>query len=206
MEYKTLFVSTSTRLVKYLDQKRQDQKSLQSFEITATFTAIIFFIIFAIKPAIVTITGLAAEINATQAASEKLRAKINQIVAAQDIFSQVQEKYSIIESSLPTRARYANIALQAEGIGQSFGIAVPSLLFTIPGEDQKNSIQKKIKINMGQETSFANGLEVVNQLKNNRRLIKINGVTFSANQNASASAKVTFSVSTDVLFWDQPTN
>ena len=59
---------------------------------------------------------------------------------------------------------------------------------------------------MGQETSFANGLEVVNQLKNNRRLIKINGVTFSANQNASASAKVTFSVSTDVLFWDQPTN
>lgn len=204
-EYKATIFSSSSKLIKYLDKKRQEKKAMQSFEIICTFMAITFFLIFAIKPAIITIMGLLGEIKSKENATTQLRTKINQIVMAQDIFSQVQERYEIIESALPKRPSYAALALQIEGSGQSIGLDTSQLSFGLTSNEKNTSDQKQVSVNINQLTSFNTGLNFIELLKANRRLIKIGTLTFStptSNSEATSSGNINFVVSTQGLYWD----
>ncbi|MCL4384358.1 hypothetical protein M1116_02800 [Patescibacteria group bacterium] len=206
IDYKQNLYSTSTRLIQYLDKQRQNEKTMQTFELVASFLLITFFLVFAIKPAITTIIGLIGEIQAKEAVSAQLKDKINQIVIAQDIFSQVQERYQIIDSALPDRPRYAQAAIQYQANGEKTGVNASTFDVGIQSKAKANTLQnvKSIDISIGDKTNFLAALNFIDALKRNRRLIRLKEFSLQ-NQNdktATDSGQLNFSINTQSLYWD----
>ncbi len=214
------FTASATSLFAYLEKQRQNEKTVKTFEIAATFGAIIFFAIFAIKPAVVTIIGLVGEIDAKKTVIAKLSNKINNIVQAQDIFSQVQERYQIIDDALPSRPRYGQAATQYQMIGQNSGIDSSKLEFGIangtPLTPTSSDAPISVSVPIQDQTDFANVINFINQINQNRRLIQINSISMGTKDlssqplqsadSASQSGKISFSVGTKMLYWPQTTN
>ena len=77
-------------LVDYLRRQRNNQSFYHTIELNATVFLIIFFVVFAIRPTVTTISSLVGDINAKEIQQTQLKTKINQIIKAQDLYSQVQ--------------------------------------------------------------------------------------------------------------------
>lgn len=87
---------------KKLNEYAQDEGKWQYLEAIITILATTFFIIFAIRPAVITIFGLVGEIREKRELSQRMQQKINVVITAQEEFATVQGKRDILESYLPS--------------------------------------------------------------------------------------------------------
>lgn len=70
-------------------------------EILATLLTICLLLIFAIRPTVVAISKLLAEIKNKEIILERMRSKVNKVVVAQEKFSQLQPKSYLIDQFYP---------------------------------------------------------------------------------------------------------
>lgn len=70
-------------------------------EILATLLTFCLLLIFAIRPVVVAISGLLAEIKSKEIIFERMRSKIGKIVVAQEKFSQLQPKSYLLDQFYP---------------------------------------------------------------------------------------------------------
>lgn len=184
--------SSMTRpLLEYLKKQRENQKLVKSVEITATFSLITFFLFFAIKPTVVTISTLVGDIQAKKILTKGLGAKIDDLIMAQDSFSTVQERYQIVESSLPDRTNIYNIYQQVTQTGTANGISLDK--FGLNLEEDKNTIDsqaKQVSIGFNVKNNYANAIKFVDDLLNNRRLINITSLNFGVDDSGDVVAPV----------------
>lgn len=87
---------------KFFEKYRKARDLWRYTEISLTLFATAFFVIFAIRPAVATISGLAGEIREKEAISLEMRKKINAVIAAQEGYALIQENTVLIDSFLPT--------------------------------------------------------------------------------------------------------
>ncbi|MBU1129888.1 type 4a pilus biogenesis protein PilO [Patescibacteria group bacterium] len=181
---KNLIVSQTKPLIEFLKKQRENKKFNQTIEITATFFLISFFLFSAIRPALTTISGLVGEIHAKQSLSGKMRSKINDLVLAQDTFSAVQEKYILIESSLPSVPKFAQASTQLKNITYDSGINLNEIKFGLNNKTDKSDPDSdmtafySIQIN-DDTTNFTKIPSLVQDLSENRRIMKINRIELS---------------------------
>ena len=97
--------SRLTPLFDYIKKRQENRKLRKTFELAATFILISFFLFFAIKPTALTISALIGDIKSKELLSREMRNKITEVISAQDLFSQVQERYSLVDSCLPALPR-----------------------------------------------------------------------------------------------------
>jgi hypothetical protein len=119
------------QIYKYLRRRREDQKFLNYIELSATFILISVFLFFAIKPTATTIFSLLGEIKSKQLYTSQMKAKIISVVEAQDLYSQVQEKYYVVESSLPDKPRFYQSALNLSSISQKSATSLEQINFNL---------------------------------------------------------------------------
>ena len=62
------------------------------------------------------------DIQSKELLTKQLRTKISDVIIAQDLFSQVQEKYSLVESSLPNNPGFYQATSQILGSSQNHQI------------------------------------------------------------------------------------
>lgn len=205
---KDITISKTAPIYEYLKKQQENRQFNKSVEIAATFTLISIFVFFAIKPAVTTISGLIGEIQAKEASSVQMRQKIDQIVAAQDAFSQIQEKYQLIEDILPTTPKYTDIAIQVEGIGYTSGVDLSAVNFSLEREHAQKEINTNlipVSLNIGQNTSFQPALDLIDHLNRNRRAIRVNSVSFTANRSVdkkeTTQAVLNFGAGLDIFYW-----
>lgn len=212
MEPKNNFFSSNSQLFRYLEKKQQNRQAVQTFEIVATIFTISFFVLFAIYPAISTISNLITEIKTKESLSDKLLQKINQVVLAQDAFVKIQEKYSIVDSAFPDYPKFTHIASQFQNIGRQVGVDTEKLNFGIPNSNTNRDTVTDLKtsniaVNVTDETDYATALDFINQIKSNRRLINIKAITLSKkednNENYDNNNIVSFTFSSEVLYWSK---
>jgi len=196
-------------LFDYLRKQQENKKFLKTIEISGTFLLIAFFSYFAIRPTVITISALNGDIESKKILKNELKEKINKVIEAQDLYSQVQEKYYVVNSSLPDMPKYYDASLQLVETSQKLGVVTDDLTFNLDPNAQKKALvdTKSFSVNTMFKSSFNNGLKIVSDLLNNRRIININGITFAVentkNQIAtpSASGNVVVNFSSLFYFW-----
>lgn len=209
-------ISQFKPLFDYVKKRQENQKFLRSVEITATFVLISFFMIFAIRPTILTISSLVGDIKSKQLLKTQLKTKIDKVIAAQDAFSQVQERYQIINDSLPDHPQYYQAADQIQKSSQDVGLDISTLTYGFQNSTKK-TIDPNVKlytISLNVDGRFNAAVNLISELLKNRRLINIDSLSVGVTQSSKApesteSATPSGSVSTgftaNFYYWS-PTN
>lgn len=181
-------------LFAYLQKQRENQKFLQSLEIGATFFLISFFAFFAIKPTLTTISSLVGDIKAKELLKTELKGKINNVITAQDLFSQVQEKYALVESSLPNNPAFFQAALQINSNLINNQISPGKINFAV-------NDNKTFSANISTSAAFPIALSLLDNLSQNRRLISFNNLVFSVGKNEDQSQKINLLLPLTFYYW-----
>lgn len=120
--------ANQNQLRSFLRRRQDDERFIKLTEFSATLILVAIFVIFAIRPAIVTIGSLYSEIQAKQQLKQELKQKINTIVIAQQNFAQIQSKYQILEQVLPEQSQLADAGVQFRGLLQNQNLTQPKTI------------------------------------------------------------------------------
>ncbi len=104
-----------------LYQRRADLKAYT--EILLSIVAVIFFIIFAIKPTVVTIANLFVKINAEQQTSDQMTTKINNLSIAQGLYNEQTNNINFLNQAVPNGPDIASYIRQVEGMIKKDGLS-----------------------------------------------------------------------------------
>jgi hypothetical protein len=189
----TKITSQIQPLFLYLQKQRENQKFIRSFELGATFLLISFFALFAIKPTLITISALVGEVKSKQLLQGDLKGKINDVITAEDLFSQVQEKYSLVESSLPNNPRFFQSATQINSVANNYQIFFDKLSFVT---NDSNSFS----VSISTIASFPTVLSLISDISQNRRLFGLSNINLSLGKDPQ-DQKINFSLPLNVYYW-----
>lgn len=177
-------------LYEYLKKREENARFFKSLEITATFLLVSFFLIFAIRPTVITISSLLGEIKAKQELSAQMKIKINSVVQAQDSYSAVQEKYDIIQDAFPSQPKYANFYSQLAGVGRNLNIDMHKLSFTLDNPS-RNDLPAGIgtfSVTITSKNDFGTNVEYIDQLSSLRRIMAIDNFGLNVIQDANSAS------------------
>jgi len=176
----------------YLDKQKENQKFIKMVEVGATFVLISFFTFFAIKPTVLTISALLGDINSKQLLTKDLKGKINNVIVAQDLFSQIQEKYYLIESSLPNSPRFSQALNQIDGAASVQQLEIEKLNFAIDNRFFTTSVSTN--------SSYLSAISLVSELSKNRRLMEFGDINISVDKDVK-DQKVNFIIPLNIYYW-----
>lgn len=205
MKYDKALVSNPTRLLSFLKEKRQQKSFRQSIEMSATFLLICFFLIFAIRPTIITISALLSDINSKKDLAEKYKKKINSVIQAQTLYSQAQSDYDLIASSLPSDYNFSQAVTQIKIISQNTSLSDKKIDFYIPEEIDKETKSAYYEYNFSNIIDFQNIQTLLSELAKNRRCLQITNLSL-VNQDITSQDvvdinKPKISVDTRFFYW-----
>jgi hypothetical protein len=206
-------VSRVKPLFDYLKKQQENRKFVKSIEIGATFILVTFFLVFALRPTIVTISALKGDIESKKILKEELRVKINKVIAAQELFSQVQERYAVVNSSLPDKPNYFDSATIVQQIAKKYNIPADSLAFTLDSDEVKEDQGiKSFSVGVGVNGPFTNALNFAADVLKNRRTDYISTISFATSADSastaspSASSGISTRFSTVFYYWPPATS
>lgn len=142
---------------------------------------------------------------------KELRVKINNVITAQDLFSQAQEKYQLINSSLPDRPNFFEAANQTQKTSQDSGIAINKLTINLSEnkETVSNPNLNTYSIGLVIDGQFSSVTKIISDLLSNRRLINIDSFIISrqkdspASPSASTNGGIKTSFSASFNYWPE---
>jgi Tfp pilus assembly protein PilO len=202
-------ISRIKPLYDYLRKKRENYRFVRTVEISATFILITFFLIFAIRPTVLTISSLWGDIQSKQILKKQMGSQIDNIVKAQDLFSLVQENYQIVNDSLPDRPEYSLAASQLQQVGNNSGLSLDSFGYDVQSNDKvsPNANVKNYQIPISISGSFTSVTKIIADLLQNRRLIDIGSIsigpsgTVLGSTTAGPSGVVTANFNSVYYYW-----
>lgn len=186
-----------------LYQRRADLKAYT--EILLSIAAVIFFIIFAIKPTVVTIANLIVKINSEQQTSDQMTTKINNLITAQGIFNQQTSNINFLKQAVPNGPDVATYIRQIEGVIKRDGLSpitigsgdVNIITPTATASAQKLIATVSVSGSYDQLTTFINDIETL------RRPAIIGKLDFSLTQISQGQQGLTLTISPQTPFNQQ---
>ena len=187
MENKSWFQLQS--LYKYLRVQADNKKFLSYLEISATFLLIIIFLVFAVFPTVITISKLLGDIKTKEATITQMNTKISNVLTAQENYANVQDKYSLIESSFPSNPSYYQSASSLSSSLTDNSVKVVRLSFDINNDPnlilKNTSKDKTYSLSINGVGQYSDILKMVKQFLNNRRLIDLNKIQISKSNDVN---------------------
>jgi len=103
----------------------QQKQSLREYvELLLSLIAIGTFVVFAIKPTLVTIGDLFTKINVEQATSDALDTKIKNLGIAQNQFNANEDKINLLQTAVPAVADPGGYIRQLEGLAKKENLTI----------------------------------------------------------------------------------
>lgn len=171
MKFERAKTSSQSPLIAYILEKRKERKFQQTAELSFTMIFICFFLFFAIRPTVLTISNLIGEIKAKKEMTKNLKGQINTIIQAQSVFGDIQANYDLINSCLPERQAFFQASNQLKGIANQASLSVNDISFGLTMDSDEKipyySYSYLSPINFSSLNPYIEGF------LNNRRLIKI---------------------------------
>ncbi len=187
-------ISKLTPLFDFLKKQREIEKNRKIFELSITFAIISIFLFFAIRPTFLTISTLLGDIKSKELLTVKMRTKIDQIITAQDNFSQVQEKYYLVQEALPETQNFVSAFNQIDSNSVKSDINFDKLTFS---QSEKDYFSTKIST----RASYSSSIALLTSLFNIRRIINIPQVVFSKDKDSQLQNQINFSIPIDIFYW-----
>lgn len=189
----TKVTSRGKALFDYLQKQRENKKITKFLEIGFTFLLVSFFTLFAIKPTVLTISTLLGDIKSKELLNKQLKTKINDIIMAQDLFSQVQERYLLVESSLPNNPHFYQATSQILTSSQNNQIYLDKISYLVQD-------QNYFSTTISTTSSFLSVVSLLSDIQQNRRLIDINNLTLSLGKNPQ-NQKININLPLKIYYW-----
>ena len=194
-------------LYQYLRKQAENKKTAKYLEVAGTFIFITIFLFLAIKPTALAISSLVGEIKSKEIANQKMKARINSIIQAQDSFAQAQEKYSVLESGFPSNPGFYQAAVNFSTIAQMSSLKINQLEFDLSNESKEekanNSQIKNFQINFSSTGQYQSAISFIKELLNNRRLVNISSIRFSQPKDSNTitgSSIINISLDADIPY------
>lgn len=152
----------------------KNEESWHYLEVVITIFSITFFIIFAIRPAVVTISGLVGEINEKKELSQQMQQKINSVVIAQEEFALVQGKRELLESYLPSDYAITHGITQVAGAASEGDLSVGQM--SVGQIENMINPSKKLsglRFNFSSEGAYDQIKKFFKQLETIRRWVEV---------------------------------
>lgn len=196
-------------LLNFIKQKQEDHRFTKSLEIGFTFILISVLAIFAIRPAVITITQLTGEIKAKKLLHKELDKKLRKVIEAQNNFAEIQDYYTLIERSLPNSPQYSYASEQLFSLSNQSNLTIDKLNFAFKKIDPKDKTLKNMtdyNINSTIQTDFYPAVDFLNKISQSKRIIDITSVSMNiakrqSSSDETSSNQVNFSFNTNVYYW-----
>ncbi|MCW1949569.1 MAG: type 4a pilus biogenesis protein PilO [Candidatus Shapirobacteria bacterium] len=151
------------------------------------------------------ISSLIGEIKSKETISAAMSTKISSIMKAQDSFAQIQEDYSVLESSYPTNPNFYQSAATISSVSKEVSTPIKQLGFML-GENNDNADKTNtFQLNFTTVGSYLPIISCIEKLANTRRLINIDNITISQTSldGSSLSNQLSLNVSANLFYLPQ---
>ena len=197
-------------IYQYLKKRQENKKFYKYLEINTTLIIFIFFLFFAIKPAISTIFLLNGQIKAKEKINQQMQQKITNIMSSQENFIKLQEKNNLLEASLPNYPSFSQAANQIQKSAEDAGIGLDEINFNLKtdsatGSDTSKFYSHSIKVGC----DYQKCLHFLDNILNNRRLFEVSNIKLSSSQNNSVndtntiSSQINLSFNINSYYWSK---
>ncbi len=202
INYKTWFQLRP--MYDYIRKQSEKDNFFKYLEIGATFSLITLFLFFAITPTITTISSLVGDIKSKQDYIKKVDLKIANVIKAQESYAQVQDKYSLIEDTIPSLAQYYNGTSNLATLFKDSSLDIKQISLSL-NEDKNltNKILKTYQINISGEGQYSSVMEMVKKIVTNRRLVNTTNIQLdkpSKEDIQTSSKNIRINLSNDLYF------
>jgi len=182
-----------------LYKKRQDVRMFLELILTLATTAI--FLVFALRPTIITILDLVKEIKAKEETIAQMDTKIQNLKKAQSIIVSEADKINILKSAIPDNPDPVGISRQIEGASYTnnvglVAISIPQVLLVnedkstpIKAKDDKKALPQgasSITLSSGFTGNFESLIPLIVNLENTRRPLKIDSMIITKPKSKDA--------------------
>lgn len=179
-----------------------------------TYTSLIFslittsfFLLFAIKPTIITIAGLIKKIEDQKQVSQTLQQKINDLDSAKKQYLSTQNDLYLINQALPEENQISLLVKQIEALIRRSNVNIDSVQFGKTVFQEKQNEEKSenpipITINLTISGNYLNLKSFLHSLDTLRRIINTDGFQF--NKEKEEKDKLVLSIKSKTFFLNSP--
>ncbi|MBM3208793.1 hypothetical protein FJZ40_00665 [Candidatus Shapirobacteria bacterium] len=168
-----------------------------------TLFTISFFAFFAIRPTIVTIASLVAEIRAKEELNQELDKKIQSVLAAQVAYSQIAPRLVVLDAAFPVGKRFAGLLPEIENAGNTSGASVSGIAFEGIGA-VKEKEPKEISFSISLLGSFESLTKFLASSFSLPRAVKADAFSLSKSAREGDSQNLTLQGKFKSYYYDLP--
>ena len=170
---------------KILELLKQKQVQDYTFSI-AFFLVFSFFVIFAIRPNLITAFSLQKELQESKLKNEEYEQKILQIVNYQSVFEENRGKFYLLDESIPTKPGVAKVVEDIRKAGVESGIKINNLSVSEIDLKPEKLIAgiKKYRVEMDISSNLKDIESFLDLLNSQRRLKTIEEIKFTQLENS----------------------
>lgn len=155
--------------------------------IVLSILTVVFFLFFAIKPTLVTITGLVKEIKDQKEVTEKLQDKINSLNQAQMEYNLIEANLYLVDQALPKDPRVSVLIKEIEALARQSSVTLDS--FRVDKAQLKGEAPSGTSAPVGFYLSvsgeYQNLKNFLNSLSSLRRVALVKSFTFKSTKTES---------------------
>lgn len=156
-----------------------------SIELLLTLLAVSFFAVFAIRPTVLTIAQLIADVRAQTQIKKQLDEKIQNIRKAQEVSAREQTRLTYLDQALPAGPQPDRLVGQIEGLAGAHELVLESLnIGKLPlYETKDNPTEPRGKFSSFEVSflvagSYTNTLAFLKEVEDLRRIVNITSVSY----------------------------
>lgn len=191
---KSLLIQVSKTYEKY----RYQEEIWRSLEALLTLSTVILLSVFAIRPTVRAISSLVSEIRNKEELSLKMKKKIDQMIAAQTTYAQIQQEVFLIDQYYPYLPQLTEGLVQLAGLAQEKGLKINNL--RVSRADFKN-LPEGFEFNFSLQGNYNQSRNFLSSLFQIRRGIIINNFQMEQDEEAQGEL-INTKISGSLLFFN----
>lgn len=161
-------------------------------EIVFSLLAVSFFLFFAIKPTLLTITELIKTIQDQEVVVNQLQNKINALGAAQSEYNLISNDLYLVDEALPKNSQVSTLVKQIEVLALQSGVFLGSMKFDPVALKEAGAGLKEVNFSLAATGDYQNLKSFLHLVNSLRRVINIE--TFSFKIKGAESQVLTLSI------------
>ena len=193
--------------LKKLYYSRKEIKAYADFSFAMLTAA--FFIVFAVRPTLVTIGKLKADIRSQEDVDKRLEEKITHLRQAFGNYDRVKGRLTVLDEAGPEVPWVARFVGQLEGAAFQNGVVIRML--SLEGADVKGGDDKKIKpeggdrvrFNLSTEGEFEGLQSFLGKIEKMKRIVIVDSYAFSKSADGENGAIMTLSLNGGLVYFPQ---
>lgn len=181
-------------------QYRKKAEAKIYLEMLLSLTTISILSAFALRPTLLTITKLVKDIDQKKQTLSEINNKIDNINQAKELYDKERGKIELLKYSIPDNPSPDLLIRQLEGLSAKTQVGIKSMLTDgvfLSGEEgsllragEKTETDKALSFSINLEATYPELFNFLSTLENLRRPVRIDVLTFDANESDRGTLKL----------------